>query len=349
MLFRKGISMTLINKRALMIGAAVLGLGALDAAPAAAQATRTWVSGVGDDVNPCSRTAPCKTFAGTISKTAAGGEINCLDPGGFGGVTVTKAMTFICDFTEAGVLVSNQNGFVINAGDADVVTISGMDIFGPTAIPGLNGVRFINGAGLNIRNTTIKGMATQGISFEVGAGDTSFLNLDNVTVLGNGTVGDATTGAIKIAPGAGATANVVITNTRVQGNVNAGLRLDLTGTTTTKINAQVSGSTFSNDGIGMLIKAPAGTGTINAQVTDSTISNNVNNGVFGNGTGVTARFATTTITGNGAAAAAGVLTAGVNAVNSPQLLSYSNNYLNGNINSGGVASDGAFTGTVAVH
>ena len=36
---------------------------------AQAQATRTWVSGVGDDVNPCSRTAPCKTFAGAISKT----------------------------------------------------------------------------------------------------------------------------------------------------------------------------------------------------------------------------------------------------------------------------------------
>jgi hypothetical protein len=58
---------------------------ALQAAPAHAQATRTWVSGVGDDANPCSRTAPCKTFAGAISKTAPSGEIDCLDPGGFGG------------------------------------------------------------------------------------------------------------------------------------------------------------------------------------------------------------------------------------------------------------------------
>src|SRR4051812_49999341 len=65
----------------------------LFAAPARAQATRTWVSGVGDDVNPCSRTAPCKTFAGAISVTAAGGEINALDPGGFGAVTITKAIT----------------------------------------------------------------------------------------------------------------------------------------------------------------------------------------------------------------------------------------------------------------
>jgi hypothetical protein len=67
------------------------------AAPAHAQATRTWVSGVGDDANPCSRTAPCKTFAGAISKTAAAGEINCLDSGGFGAVTITKSITILCN------------------------------------------------------------------------------------------------------------------------------------------------------------------------------------------------------------------------------------------------------------
>jgi hypothetical protein len=64
--------------------------------PAQAQASRTWVSGVGDDANPCSRTAPCKTFAGAISKTAPGGEIDCLDPGGFGAVTITKSITIDC-------------------------------------------------------------------------------------------------------------------------------------------------------------------------------------------------------------------------------------------------------------
>src|SRR6266568_7666789 len=78
-------------------------------APAHAQASRTWVSGVGDDANPCSRTAPCKTFAGAISKTAGGGEINCLDPGGFGAVTITKSLSIICDYTEGGVLVQGTN------------------------------------------------------------------------------------------------------------------------------------------------------------------------------------------------------------------------------------------------
>src|SRR3981189_2042081 len=85
----------------------------LSASPAQAQATRTWVSGVGDDANPCSRTAPCKTFAGAISKTATGGYINCIDPGGFGAVTITKSISIICTGVQAGVLVSGTNGIIV--------------------------------------------------------------------------------------------------------------------------------------------------------------------------------------------------------------------------------------------
>src|SRR3979411_2041992 len=96
----------------------------------AASATRTWVSGVGNDADPCSRTAPCKTFAGAISKTLAGGEINVLDPGGFGAVTVTKSITISSECTEAGVLVSSTNGVVVSAGPSDVVVIRGLDIEG---------------------------------------------------------------------------------------------------------------------------------------------------------------------------------------------------------------------------
>src|ERR1700720_4077592 len=84
-------------------------------APAQAQASRTWVSGVGDDANPCSRTAPCKTFAGAISKTAAAGEINCLDPGGFGALTITKSITIRSDHIEAGVLTNAGNGIIVAA------------------------------------------------------------------------------------------------------------------------------------------------------------------------------------------------------------------------------------------
>src|SRR6202795_16536 len=111
----------------------------LFAAPASAQATRTWVSGVGDDANPCSRTAPCKTFAGAISKTATAGEINVLDPGGFGGVTITKSITISSEGVEAGVLVSGMNGININARANDQIVLSGLDIEGLGT--GLDGVK----------------------------------------------------------------------------------------------------------------------------------------------------------------------------------------------------------------
>src|SRR5215204_5927050 len=81
---------------------------------AQAQASRTWVSGVGDDVNPCSRTAPCKTFAGAISKTAMNGEINCLDPAGYGSVNITKSITIDCEDTQGSILASLVNGVIIN-------------------------------------------------------------------------------------------------------------------------------------------------------------------------------------------------------------------------------------------
>src|ERR1051326_976172 len=84
------------------------------------QASRTWVSGVGDDANPCSRTAPCKTFAGAISKTAAGGEIDCLDSAGYGALTITKGITVNCLGVIGSVLVSGTNGIVVQAGPAAV-------------------------------------------------------------------------------------------------------------------------------------------------------------------------------------------------------------------------------------
>src|SRR5687768_8978735 len=84
-----------------------------------AQATRTWVSGVGDDVNPCSRTAPCKTFAGAISKTATNGEINCLDPGGFGTINITKSITIDCEDTQGSILAAGTTGVIINLAAAD--------------------------------------------------------------------------------------------------------------------------------------------------------------------------------------------------------------------------------------
>jgi hypothetical protein len=121
-----------------------------------AQATRTWVSGVGDDANPCSRTAPCKTFAGAISKTAAGGEISVLDPGGFGAINITKSITLNGDGTLAGILASLTTGVIVNAPAAtDVVVLRRLSING--ANNGTNGIRFMGQGKLYVEDCSITG------------------------------------------------------------------------------------------------------------------------------------------------------------------------------------------------
>ena len=118
------------------------------AGQASAQATRTWVSGVGDDANPCSRTAPCKTFAGAISKTAANGEINCLDPGGFGAVTITKSIVIDCAGTLGSVLNAGTNGIVVNAVATDNVILRNFSLEG--AGTGINGIHIRSAANVRV-------------------------------------------------------------------------------------------------------------------------------------------------------------------------------------------------------
>src|SRR5438093_13689541 len=122
---------------------------------AQAQATRTWVSGVGDDANPCSRTAPCKTFAGAISKTAVGGEIDAIDPGGFGAVTITKSITIDGGGTFASILAAGTTGVIVNAGASGVVTLRNLSING--AGNGVHGIRILTAAAVNIENCVIFG------------------------------------------------------------------------------------------------------------------------------------------------------------------------------------------------
>jgi len=136
------------------------------ASMAQAQASRTWVSGVGDDANPCSRTAPCKTFAGAISKTAQFGEIDALDPGGFGALTITKGITIDGGGGQvASVLVAGSNGILVNAPAGDTVILRNLRLNGllGTASPGLAGVRWIAGKALIVENCYIFGFSTNGI------------------------------------------------------------------------------------------------------------------------------------------------------------------------------------------
>jgi hypothetical protein len=165
---------------------------------AQAQATRTWVSGVGDDANPCSRTAPCKTFAGAISKTATCGEISVLDPGGFGAVTITKAITINGDGTLAGILAAGTNGIIVNATATSDVIIRGISIDG--ACTGLDGIRFLAGRHLRIENCTIYNFSDDGIDVVYNlTGGVGQLTIENTSISNISDVGvrvAVTTGAI---------------------------------------------------------------------------------------------------------------------------------------------------------
>jgi hypothetical protein len=174
--------------------ALVLGLPTI---PAHAQATRTWVSGVGDDANPCSRTAPCKTFAGAISKTATGGEIDALDPGGFGALTITKSITIDGGGGQvASVLVSGTNGIVVAAQPTDVVILRNLRFNGlvNSGNPGLSGINYLSGGTLVVENCVIFGFGTAGISAATSANAT--LNILNTTITNSAT-------GINLAPGGG--------------------------------------------------------------------------------------------------------------------------------------------------
>jgi hypothetical protein len=280
-----------------IVAAAMIGL---TAAPAEAQATRTWVSGVGNDANACSREAPCKTFAGAISKTADGGEINCLDPGGFGAVTIVKSITIDCDGTLGSVLAAGGiNGVNVNGANI-IVTLRNIAING--AGSGLRGINFVTGAQLNVHNVMIfgfKGGSATGIHFAPNTGN-SVLLVTNSSITDNGIV-PSTGGGIGIQPAAGGSAFVTIENTRIQFNTNA----FATNSNAGPITATVRDSVISSNNAGIV---SAGANTVNMLVERTTINNTMGIGVNAASAATTIRLDSSKITGNttGLASGAGV-------------------------------------------
>lgn len=240
---------------------------ALAATPAMAQATRTWISGVGDDVNPCSRTAPCKTFAGAISKTAAGGEINVLDPGGFGGVTITKSITLRADHLEGGVLVSGTNAIIINAGVNDRVVLIGLDIEGLGT--GTNGVNIIQAGDVLIQDCTIHAFdnAATGNGVLVNTTTATKVTIDHSTINSN-LIG------VNVTSTAGF-GHVAVYDSLINNNTTAGIRVQNTGNDATILRNEIAGSANSlvikpgasviSYGGNLLANGPAPTSTLPTQ------------------------------------------------------------------------------------
>jgi hypothetical protein len=277
---------------------------------ASAQATRTWVSGVGDDANPCSRTAPCKTFAGAISKTAAGGIIDAMDDGGFGALTITKAITIDGGHHTAGVLASGGiNAMNIAAGVNDKVVLRNLDFEGNGTTLGLNGIRITQAQSVKIVNSNIGTFSRSGISLEPNAGTTTKLVASHDTIYDNGGNG------VNIAPLNTATANVTLRDNDIENNT-CGIVAATFGMT------NVFGTNCGTAAPG----ANVGTARINAF--DNEVSQSASNGVLSRGGAV--RLSGNTISLNNP---------GIGALDGGVLLSFGNNAIANNF-----GSDGTTTG-----
>lgn len=266
-----------------------------------AQATRTWVSGVGDDVNPCSRTAPCKTFAGAISKTATNGEINCLDPAGYGSVTITKSITIDCTDSFGSILASaNTNGVVIKSSTASV-RLRGLNFNG--AGTGLNGIRVISASKIAIENVVIDNFNQHGISIEVSAGAFN-VSLNNVSIRKN------TIHGINSFLTGSAAMNLSINNSQLVLNGSVGLNLG------SAVKASLKNSVLSSNASGIVANGTA------IGVTSCMISQNTTE--ISAGTGGVVRIAGNTITNNGTGLS----------LSGGSILSLSNNLIDGNTTNG---------------
>src|SRR5262247_2156210 len=273
-------------------------------APANAQATRTWVSGVGDDANPCSRTAPCKTFAGAISKTAAGGTIDCLDPGGFGGVTITKSILIDCSTVTAGVLVSGTNAVIVSGAGVDVV-LRGLTIEGLGT--GLSGIRFSQGASLTVEGCTIKQFNNAGIEF-VPSGAAQLFVSD---------------GGIFVDPGAG---SALVTLQRVQLKRNfEGFRASGAGAGV--VFANIQDTLVSANGSFGIIAVGGAAVTLDIQRSSSNLNGGA--GIRASGAGAQIFIGSSMVTANDI---------GFSAVNGGAIFSFGNNAVDNN------TSNGAATG-----
>jgi hypothetical protein len=276
------------------------------------QATRTWVSGVGDDANPCSRTAPCKTFPGAISKTATGGEINCLDPGGFGGVTITKSITIKCQYTEGGVLVSGTNAIVVNAATTSNIVLRGLDINGLGT--GINGVRVISAKTVKVLDSEIYGFTNNGVDLENSGTSTTKLGVYNTHIH------DITGNGVTVAPTNTATGKGSVRNNLIEDS----------GCGVVVARFGMSNAFGSNCGTATSASGNTATATINAT------GNNLDNlgiGAFSRGSGTTVRLGANAITNN---------TLGVFGLDTPNIESWGDNYFGGNNTNGGFGA--AFKG-----
>ena len=293
---------------------------ALAPSAANAQATRTWVSGVGDDVNPCSRTAPCKTFAGAISKTATGGEINCLDPAGYGALNITKSLTVDCNYTHGSILAANVNGILVNAPATASVTIRGLSINGANTTTG-NGIRILAARDVLIEDTVIENFAGAGPS--QGRGITIETATANVRVsINNVRIQNCNFVGIHSVPTGG---NVILSITNSVLTRGGSTHIDIRQLTSATID-RVS-ATNSPTGAGLTLELS----TALATVSNSNFSENAIGILNGNGGAPITRLYASVISNN--------ISSGLS-ISAGQIISSGNNIIRGNSGNEAPSSNG---------
>jgi hypothetical protein len=308
---------------------AILLFGLLMASPSFAQSVRTWVSGVGDDANPCSRTAPCKTFAGAISKTVAGGIIDVLDPGGFGQVTITKSITLESVGAIAGIQSSATNAIVVSdTNGTAIVVLRGLSLDGtPPTTPGLSGVRFLKGGQLILENCDIGNFASgdpNGFGIDFTPSTASSLIVRDSTIHDNGAAGSSN-GGILVSPSTGGSATVALDNVRIVNNTGFGLQVQ--GPTKLSLRDSLISA---NTGNGVV--AVGGAATASLLLDRVTISSNGGTGVLAQGAGALIDLSDSTITGN---------IQGLQATGGGSVVSFGNNRNLGNTVDGAPSSTGS--------
>lgn len=284
-----------------------------------AQATRTWISGVGDDVNPCSRTAPCKTFAGAISKTATGGIIDVLDPGGFGGVTITKSITLEAVGAIGSILVAGTNGITVNTvtNPNSIVVLRGLSLDGgPPGSNSLAGVHFFSGGQLIIEHCDIgnfTGGNPNGFGVYFTPSTAATLTVRDSTIHDNGAAGSSN-GGILVQPSGSGSATVALDNVRIVNN--AGFGLQVQGPAKLSLRDSLVGL---NAGNGVI--AIGGSASASLLLDRVTISGNGGTGVAAQGAGALINLSDSTITGN---------VQGIQAAGGGSVVSFGNNRNLGN-------------------
>ena len=281
------------------------------AAPAQAQAARTFVSAAGSDSNNCTNVvSPCRHFAAAYAKTAAEGEIDVLDPANYGELTIDHGISVQGHGWASVSAVTNGAAITITGGDK--INISGVILDGGAAINS-NGIRFNSAGSLTVRDCVVRNFANYGILFA--PTNSSQLFVSNTLVSDNGYIG------ISIQSAGPGTTTGVLNRVKIENNASDGLNAGsgLTGTQT--INLTVSDSVSANNGGSGIFVQSTGSFPVSIMARNSTIANNGAHGLVATSTGATILVTRSTITGNGIgwdAFASGVVT------------SYADNNIDGN-------------------